>query len=85
MTSSGIFIWQEMGSFEFSLIVSPTILHRLWSLVLCEAWAVNTTLFCKLNLAFVSFEEELQTVPTMDKISPIKNKWHISTCSFFLE
>lgn len=85
MTSSGIFIWQEMVSSESSLIVFPTILHRLWSLTLRETWAVNTVLFCKLNLAFVSFEEELHTVPTMDKISPVKNKKHISTCIVFLE
>lgn len=80
--SSGIFIWQDTVSSEFSFIVFPTILHRLWSLMLVEPWARYTILFCKLNLTFVSFEEELQAVPTTDTISPAKNR---SLITFFLK
>lgn len=83
--SSGIFIWQDTVSSEFSFIVFPTILHRLWSLMLVEPWAQYTILFCKLNLTLVSFEEELQAVPTTDTISPARNRSTHHCIPFFLK
>lgn len=74
MTSSGILIWQVTVSSEFSVRVSPTILHRLLSQVLVEPLARYTVFSCKLNLGLIFLEEELQILATTDKVSPIKNK-----------
>lgn len=70
MTSAGTINWQETVSSELGAMVSPTILHRLRLLQLVEQPARYTVLCCKLNLALICLEEELQILPTADTVSP---------------
>ena len=85
MASAGIFNWQETVSSEFSAIVSPTILHRVWSRELVEPLARYTVFCCKLNLGFTFLEEELQILASTDTVSPIKNKSDDLIIHIFIE